>query len=184
MVRLMSPRRLAVVTVAVAVALAGYAMGRYAPVPEGIADQTAGELMPAVSLVRLGGEAESLERYAGKTLVINVWATWCAPCRRELPSLQQLSARLDPQRFSVIGISIDTDGDFVREYLADVGIRFPNYIDAAQTVTKKLLDLPAVPNTIIVGPDGKIHRRIIGERRWDSPAIVEELQRVAAAGAH
>ena len=183
MVRVTALRAIAVAAVAVLVAAAGYAIGRDAPIAPAGPDRTAREALPPVSLNRLDGEVESLASYVGRTVVINVWATWCVPCRRELPSLQILSSRLDPKRFAVIGLSIDKEPRLVRDYLADTGIDFPNYIDASQAVTKEILDVPALPTTIIVGPDGRIHQRIVGERRWDDPSVIRKLEHLAAGRA-
>jgi len=126
-------------------------------------------------LTRLDGGSDSLALYAGKTLILNVWATWCAPCREELPALQRLSARLDPDRFVVAGLSIDTDPDFVREFLRDVGVDYVNYIDATRDVARPLLGIDSVPQTLLIGPEGTLRTRIEGVRDWDDPGLVASL---------
>lgn len=131
--------------------------------------------LSGVVLTRLDGSEEALTRYAGRTVILNVWATWCAPCRRELPALQRLSKGLDPERFAVIGISIDDDADFVAEYLRDVGIGFANYIDIGQGITRGILGVASFPQTVLIGADGVAHSRIVGERAWDQPDAVAEI---------
>ena len=133
--------------------------------------------LAGLSLTRLDGGVDRLALYAGKTLVLNVWATWCAPCRRELPALQRLSERLDPDLFAVAGLSIDTDPDFVREFLREVGVNYVNYIDVAKDLAGAVIDIESVPQTLVIGPDGALRNRIEGFRDWDDPQIVAQLER-------
>ena len=109
------------------------------------------------SLPLLGSTRPSL---GNKTLLINFWATWCAPCREEMPYLQRLSERLDPDRFAVIGVSVDDDANLVREFLLQYRIRFPNYLDAGNNLASDRLGLGSYPQTFVVSPDGIIKRRI------------------------
>ena len=78
-----------------------------------------GQPFPTLQVNDLEGRAAVLAAERGKLVVLNVWATWCAACRKELPSLQRLSGDLDPRRFAVIGLSLDNDAHDVREYLID-----------------------------------------------------------------
>jgi thiol-disulfide isomerase/thioredoxin len=142
------------------------------------ADATAGALHSIV-LARLDGGEERLSRYGSKTVVLNVWATWCPPCRAELPSLQRLSGRLDPERFVVAGLSVDEDSDFVREYLNDVGVGYVNYIDSAQTVVRDVLGVESFPQTLLIGARGTLRDRIVGARDWGSPEVVAALEKAA-----
>src|SRR3569623_2809805 len=81
-----------------------------------------GQPFPALYVSDLDGQAAGLAAERGKLVVLIVWATWCAACRKELPSLQRLSGDLDPRRFAVIGLSLDNDAHDVREYLIDKGV--------------------------------------------------------------
>ena len=114
-------------------------------------------LQSIASLPLLGASAPNL---GDKTLLINFWATWCAPCREEMPYLQRLSEQLDPDRFAVIGVSVDDDANLVREFLLQYRIRFPNYLDADKKLATDRLGLVSYPQTFIVSPDGMITRRI------------------------
>jgi thiol-disulfide isomerase/thioredoxin len=133
----------------------------------------------AVALTRLDGTQERLSLYGGRSVIVNVWATWCAPCRGELPSLDRLSRRLDPERFVLVGLAVDQDPDFVREYLNDIGVAYPNYIDSRQTVVRDLLGLESFPQTLLVDGDGVLRGRIVGARDWDHPDAVAALVQVA-----
>jgi len=134
----------------------------------------AGEGFPLTALGEIDPIAGRDADLGGKTLLINFWATWCAPCRNEMPDLQRLSDSLDRDRFAVIGISIDEDSNLVREFLLEYGIRFANYQDREQRLATGLLGIQALPATFIVAADGAILSRVTGERAWDK-AIFEAL---------
>ncbi len=130
----------------------------------------ASSLLPDISLVRLDGTASRLRAlHPDKIIVLNIWATWCPPCRAELPSLQQLNEALDAERFAVVGISVDEDPDFVREYLNDIGIDFANYIAADNRGMPADLEIDSFPQTLLVRADGSLAQRVVGPRDWAAP---------------
>ena len=112
---------------------------------------------------------------ADKTLLVNFWATWCAPCRREMPDLQRLSDALDRSRFAVIGVSVDADTNLAREFLLRHQIRFANLQDVNQEISSRLLGIKAFPETFIVAPDGVIIKRITGEQIWNEQVFTKLL---------
>ena len=120
----------------------------------------------------------------GKTLLINFWATWCAPCREEMPALQALSDALDPSQFAVIGISIDEDANLVREFMLQYDIRFANFHDADQRIAAELLAIETYPETFIVSPAGIITRRIGEALPRDIGVIVQSLEAAAGSTKH
>lgn len=138
------------------------------------------QLPEYLALTRLGGTPERLNRYRGKTVILNVWATWCAPCRYEMPSLQKLSEKIDPENFVVTGVSVDKDWRLVREFLLDKGYSFSRYIDAQQKVTKAVLGVKVLPETIIIDPRGRVVKRIVGAIDWDGEKAMEMLESVGA----
>lgn len=109
--------------------------------------------------------------FSNKTLLINFWATWCTPCRSEMPDLQRLTDSLDPERFVVIGISVDDDINLVREFLLQHQIRFPIFQDAQSRLAIDLLGIETYPDTFIVSPQGTITKRINGVIHWDQDNI-------------
>ena len=119
-----------------------------------------GETFPLQALESLPLLGDVRPDLANKTLLINFWATWCAPCREEMPLLQQLSDRLDPARYAVIGVAVDEDANLVREFLLQFRIRFTNFQDAAGDLATARLGLATFPQTFIVSPQGVITRRI------------------------
>ena len=119
-----------------------------------------GDNFPLTAFEQMTGVGTNDVDIEGKTLVINFWATWCAPCREEMPALQKLSDRLDPERFSVIGISVDEDRNLVREFMLQYEIRFPNYQDDNLRLASEILGIRTFPVTFVVSPRGVITRRI------------------------
>lgn len=100
--------------------------------------------------------------FKDKFLLINFWATWCAPCRKEMPDLQKLSTELDNTRYAVVGISVDSDTNLVKEFLLENDIQYPNFQDKSQYIASTLLGIKAFPETIIVSPEGIILKKISG----------------------
>ena len=119
-----------------------------------------GETFPLSALEQMTPVGKSNIDIEGKTLLINFWATWCAPCREEMPALQKLSDSLDPERFVVIGISVDKDRNLIREFILQYGIGFPNFQDDKLRLASDLLGIITFPETFIVSPRGVITRRI------------------------
>ena len=108
-----------------------------APPPDTLIE---GRRFPALTLTNFDGSRESMEQYRGKLVVLNVWATWCAPCRQELPGLERLHRRLDPARFAVIGLSVDAERDIAQEVLRERGITFKRYLDACAALARPSCD--------------------------------------------
>lgn len=126
-------------------------------------------------LAGLDGTAATLERWRGKWLVINVWASWCEPCRREMQGLQHLSEQVDPERAAVIGLTVDDDLQLAREYLRRAGVRFENFADGPPPVARPVLGVNALPETIVLAPDGRVRARIVGARDWTDAALIDRL---------
>lgn len=136
--------------------------------------------LDGVTLHDLEGKPERLEPQTGHLTVVNVWATWCAPCRRELPSLERLSKLLDPQRFTVVGVSIDEDLHRVREYLRDKDVTFAKLMDPRAEALGAQLHLPTYPATFILAENGDIVAQVFGERVWHTQDTVQRLERAYA----
>ena len=134
-------------------------------------------MLPDVRLVRLDGSHGRLSDYRGKLVVLNLWATWCEPCRREMPNLQALSDALDPQRFAVVGVAADEDEHLVREYLLDKQVTFPNYIDKTQHVSREQFGVQIFPYTLLISPDGQLIQRFAGPREWQRSDVIALLAR-------
>jgi peroxiredoxin len=125
---------------------------------------------------------KSLDEYRGDVVLINIWATWCLPCRVEMPSIEQLHRQLAPKGLKVIAVSVDDPGtekqirDFVKQY----GLTFEILHDPKGQLgdVSKLYETTGYPETVIVGRDGIIRKRLIGASNWNSPenrGLVERL---------
>lgn len=137
------------------------------------------QLLPRLQVVDLQGRHTTLNLASGKLIILNIWATWCAPCRHELPSLQRLADNLDKDRFTVIGLSMDSDTHLVREYLIDKKIRFTNYLDPDLSVTSDQFGVRMYPTTLVISPSGVLLKVIEGWRDWDKPELRAEIQQLA-----
>lgn len=122
------------------------------------------------------GRKKRLSDFAGKVIVLNVWATWCAPCRHEMPTLDRLQARLGGAGFEVVALSIDRAGPkVVRAFFKEIGIKnLRLYIDTSAKSLRRLR-VYGLPTTILIGRTGKEIGRLIGPAVWDSPAMVAFL---------
>ena len=138
----------------------------------------AGAQLPQVALTSLRAEAPTTTAaLRGDALIINFWATWCGPCRREMPSLERLSRRLAPHRVRVIGVTVDQDLNLAREFVRAHGLTFPNYVDGHEKTLQSALRVRALPETLLVNADGAIAARIAGARDWDGAEGIRLLER-------
>ena len=135
-----------------------------------------GQAFPALSLQGIDGKQIPLAAFHGKLVVLNVWATWCPPCRKELPSLQRLSHSLDDKRFAIVGLSLDQDNVAVREYLHDRGVTYVNFLDRNLDIAKNVLGMKAYPDTFFIGPDGTLLGRVVGAIDWDNSRMLQALE--------
>ena len=134
-----------------------------------------GQPFPAFVLDFIASGKDGAVAWQGKMLVLNVWATWCPPCRREMPDLDLLSKTLDPKRFAVIGLSIDSDTLLAKEFLLQHGITFSNFFDQAGQLSRPL-GLKAYPETFVIAPDRTLVQRMTGLHAWGSPEMVSLLE--------
>ncbi len=134
-----------------------------------------GDTISDVTFVSLDNGHLTLASLNDKLVVVHFWATWCAPCRKEMPSLERLSQKLDPNKFALIGISVDEDVNLVKEFKLKYGIQFANYIDIDMPLAKGHFGATAFPETFIISRDGKLLRHMIGEHEWDTPAMLKLL---------
>ncbi|WP_206485980.1 TlpA disulfide reductase family protein [Thalassotalea sp. G2M2-11] len=109
--------------------------------------------------------------------LINLWATWCEPCRKEMPLLQELANQVKPTNLSIQLISVDIDLNLVKEFVLQYDISLPIFI-SPQEVIEQSLDNAAYPATYLVSPNGKIVKVYLGAREWSSEQMVTELQNI------
>lgn len=128
-----------------------------------------GSTLPRVALRGLDGAGRTLVFATGQPLLLNLWATWCPPCRGEMPDLDLLARSL--AGIKVLGIAVDDDLNLVREFLLQYRIGFEIWSDPGLRACREPLAVAGIPATYLVAADGRIRRVVSGEQRWnDSPA--------------
>jgi len=133
------------------------------------------ELAPDFTLRSLDGGNLRLEEYRGQVVLINFWASWCGPCRIEMPVLDRLHQRYEDTGFAVLGINVEGDERPARELLQKVPVTFPVLIDEGQTVSQ-LYRLEAMPSTVVVDRDGVVRYIHRGYRPGDEEKYVEMVR--------
>jgi cytochrome c biogenesis protein CcmG, thiol:disulfide interchange protein DsbE len=118
-----------------------------------------------------------LRDFSGKIVVLNFWATWCAPCVEELPTLVQLQQRFKEKGVTVIGVSVDVDADVYHRFLKDHKIDFITVRDPDQK-TNNLYGTVKFPETYIIDRNGIVRRKFIGPVDWTQPEIVNFLSKL------
>lgn len=135
-----------------------------------------GAVLKDLQMQGLSGASRKLSYFYGKPLVINVWASWCGPCRQEMGSLQRLSRRAGIARFNVIGISTDDYRDSAAAFLKQSKTTFPNFIDH-DVILENMLGADHIPLTILVDAHGRVLEKFYGANEWDGPAAIELLNK-------
>jgi thiol-disulfide isomerase/thioredoxin len=116
-------------------------------------------------------------------ILVNVWATWCEPCRREMPSLEAAHQALAARGIRVVGINIDHDALLAREHARKLGVTFANLSDPSQAIAREALGVTKLPTTLAIGRDGRVRWREESARDWAAPDRLARIERTGAAGA-
>lgn len=128
-----------------------------------------------------GGATKSLKDFAGKVVLLNIWATWCVPCREEMPALDALEAKLGGKDFAVVAVNIDKGGpEKAAGFLKEIGVtRLPLYTDPTG---KLFFTLKAVgmPTTLIIDREGKEIARLVGPADWASAEALAVIEAAIA----
>ena len=149
-----------------------------------------GSTAPDFSARDLAGKPVSLADLRGEVVLLNIWATWCPPCRDEMPSMQRLHDELAPEGLKVVAVSVDAAnglidasghpggniGDFAREF----GLTFTIWHDPSAEI-QRTYRATAVPESFVIDRSGYITRKVIGGTEWDSPESVDSFRRLLRA---
>ena len=141
--------------------------------------------IPPLEFEDAGGRAHTLGDFKGKVVLLNLWATWCAPCREEMPALDRLQATLGGPRFEVVALSIDQQGpQIARKFYDEVGVKsLALYVDRSAQAAFKL-GAVGLPSTLLVDARGREIGRHVGPAKWDAPEVLAELRRRIDAVEH
>jgi thiol-disulfide isomerase/thioredoxin len=135
-----------------------------------------GEILRDAPMQGLSGPSRLLSDYRGTPLIINVWASWCGPCRQEMASLDRLSRRHGGKQFTVIGISTDDYPDAAMGFLQKSGTSFKHFIDT-RLLLENMLGANRIPLTILVDAKGRVLGKYYGAKEWDSPEALEVIRK-------
>lgn len=135
-----------------------------------------GGVLRNASMQGISVPSKRLSDFRGKPLVINVWASWCGPCRQEMGSLERLSRRYGGRQFNVIGISTDDYRDRAQAFVRQLNITFSNFIDH-ELFLENMLGADRLPLTLLVDAQGKVLDKRYGAWEWDSPEALALLEK-------
>ena len=140
-----------------------------------------GQVLPDVVMSGLNGPNKSLSSYRGRPLIVNVWASWCAPCRQEAASLERLAWSEAGSRYTVIGISTDDDRNAALKWLRHSNATVSHYVDSApRWPLEHMLGASTIPVTVLVDAEGRVVERIRGARDWYSAESIKLIERAFA----
>jgi len=139
------------------------------------------EPVPDLTLKTLGGRSIQLAQQEGRVLLINFWATWCGPCRKEIPDLKALHSELNSKGLTVIGVALDRKGrEVVEPYVEKQAIDYPIVVDSEGKAEAAFGPVRGLPTTIVVNADGKITKRVLG--LFPTDQMKPMLREMLAAG--
>jgi thiol-disulfide isomerase/thioredoxin len=138
--------------------------------------------VPDFSLPDMDGELHTLQDYRGKVVLINFWATWCPPCRREMPALEQLYSKFVDQAFAVLAVNQWEDADHVFAYMGDLNVipSFPILFDPESKVSADF-GVKGLPTSFLLDKQGRVIFRAVGGRAFDHPEVEQTIRNLLAA---
>ena len=138
-------------------------------------------IAPDFAVPDLSGQAVRLSNLRGKVVLLNLWTTWCPPCREEMPSMERLYRQLRDKGFVLLAVSQDEAGQAgVASFVRELGLTFPVLVDPQHQVGDRF-DVWGYPESFIIDREGRVVERVIGPRKWDSPKQVEALEALLSA---
>ena len=133
-----------------------------------------GEPVPGFTLPDLTGRPVDVSALGGRVILLNFWATWCAPCRDEMPSLEKLHAALDEKGLSVVAVSVDERFSDIEEFVDAYDLTFTILHDEGNKVARSYQTFK-FPETYIIDRDGRLKSKVVGPRDWVAPSVIRDL---------
>jgi len=138
-----------------------------------------GGATPKLSLKDLDGKQHELPHYRGRVVVLNFWATWCAPCIKEMPALQRLADRLAAERFVLLTVNFGEDEKRIRPFIDKLGVRFPVLLDRDMSATRAWVD-KGLPTTYVIDGQQRIRYQVLGDFEWDARGAEARIRELLA----
>jgi thiol-disulfide isomerase/thioredoxin len=134
---------------------------------------------PALKLPGLDGVSMDLKQLRGKVVLVNFWAVWCPPCRKEMPSMARLATKLTGKPFTILGVNEGESPEEIRAFLKQVPVNFPILLDAEGEHLKPW-QVFAFPTSYVVDKQGRLRLGLFGSIEWDSPEALVQLEKLLA----
>jgi thiol-disulfide isomerase/thioredoxin len=125
----------------------------------------------------LDGPPVTSRQLSGKIILLNFWATWCGPCKDEMPAFERLRQNLDQEKFALLTVTTDLQRDDIKQFLRNLDLHLPVLFDGDREVSGAYR-VRALPTTIIISRTGTVLGRAVGPRAWDSPEAIALMQRL------
>lgn len=164
---------------AIAVLVLGYLTAGAAGAAQTLSRLEDPPMAPVLELEDMDGRVYRLADYRGQVVIVNFWATWCPPCRREMPSMERAWEQVRDEGIMMLAVNVGEDPDTVFTFTADYPVSFPLLLDQDATVTESW-PLRGLPTTYVIDPRGRVVYRAIGGREWDDPALLERIRALAS----
>jgi thiol-disulfide isomerase/thioredoxin len=146
--------------------------------PKGIRHYETGAA-PGFTLADMDGETFTLESARGKWVFLHFWASWCGPCREEMPAIQNMNEKLVNDRLVMVLVNTAEDEDTIFSFLGEIGMDMNSLMDSDGLVTEKYKPR-GLPTTILIDPKGNVQYQAIGGREWHQPQYVEFLRKLTS----
>jgi thiol-disulfide isomerase/thioredoxin len=130
---------------------------------------------PTFDLKDQSNRPQRLADYRGKPVILNFWATWCPPCREEMPSMQRAHQALAKDDIAVVAINVGDDATAIDEFLAEIPVDFPLPMDTESLVAQSY-PLKGLPTTYVIDPEGRLVYSAVGSREWDDPKLLDQVR--------
>ena len=154
--------------------------GRAAAALRGLMTPWQGPRPPSPELIDLARRPASLKTYSGRWLLLNLWATWCGPCKEEMPSLDRLRARLAPRGPEVLAISLGDSINQIENFVEQTPVALPILIDHRRQMMNPAWQGRILPTTYLLDPGGIVRFIHVGARQWDDAALVAALETLSS----
>ncbi|MDJ0870578.1 MAG: TlpA disulfide reductase family protein [Gammaproteobacteria bacterium] len=132
---------------------------------------------PELDLLDMEGVRHRMADYRGKVVIVNFWATWCPPCREEMPSMQRAYEQLREEGIEMLAVNIGENEDIIFAFTANYPVEFPLLLDL-DSATIQNWPVRGLPTTFVVDPQGRLAYRAIGGRAWDDPDLLAPVRRL------